>query len=195
MFQLINLYREKQQQKIILPVKQIITINVIIIAILFLDSIYMFFEYYRTEVELQKLKIRQEKLNKGLVSAQQAIPTEEQKIQLQKELTELQQINTYKRKMYATLRQLHYQDSTGLSGYLNAMAEQQTSDLWLTKFHLEQNGAQVSFEGVALNSSSIPKYLQSLGKTKIFSSRNFEKLQMSFDETTKQIKFIVDSKE
>ena len=195
MFQLINLYREKKQKKVILPFRQIITINIAVIVILFFDSIYMFYGYYRTEVELQKLKIHQEKLNKGLVSVQQTIPTEEQKEQLQKELVNEQQINTYKKKMYATLRQLHYQDSTGLAEYLNAMAEQLTSDLWLTKFHLEQNGAQISFEGVTLNSSSVPKYLQSLGETKIFSNRNFEKLQISLDEQTKQIKFIVNSKD
>ena len=195
MFQQINLYREKQQKKVILPFRQIITINVIVIVILFFDSVYMFCGYYKTEMELQKLRVNQERLNKGLVSVQQSIPTEEQKEQLQKELTNLQQINTYKKKMYATLRQLHYQDSTGLAKYLNAMAEQLTTDLWLTKFHLEQNGMLISFEGVTLNSSSIPKYLQSLGETKIFSNRNFEKLQMSFDEQTKQIKFIVDSKD
>ena len=86
MFQQINLYREKQQKKVILPFRQIITINVIVIVILFFDSVYMFCGYYKTEMELQKLRVNQERLNKGLVSVQQSIPTEEQKEQLQKEL-------------------------------------------------------------------------------------------------------------
>lgn len=191
MFQRINLYKEKKQNKIILPLRQIIVINILIISVLLLDTIYVFYGYYKTQLELQKLKDSQERLNKGLVSVQKTIPTEEQKELLQKKLTELQQINTYKKKMFATLSELHYQDSVKLSGYLNAMAEQSLADLWLTKFHLEENGAKLSFEGVALNSSSIPKYLEELGKAKIFSNRTFEKIQISLDEQTKQIKFTI----
>ncbi len=191
MLQQINLYKEKKQKKIILPLRQIIVINLVVITLLFIYSVYTFYEYYKTASELQKLKIRQEKLDKGLVSAQKAVPTEEQKEQLQKKLLEMQQENAYKEKMYATLRQLHYQDSTGLAAYLNAMAEQSMSDLWITKFHLEQNGVIISFEGVTLNSSSVPKYLQMLGKTKVFSGKNFDKLQIYFDEKTKQTKFVI----
>lgn len=194
MFQRINLYREKKQRKIILPLRQIIIINIVLIAILFVDTLYMVYSYYRTAVELNRLQASQERLNKGLVSAQRAIPTEEQKVQLQKKLSELQEVNSYREKMYATLTQLHYQAYTGLSVYLNSMAERAIPDLWLTKFHLEQNGTQIALEGVTLNSSSVPKYLEELGKTKIFSNRSFEKLQIFLDEPTQQIKFIVSSK-
>lgn len=194
MFQNINLYKEKKQSKIVLPFKQILTINVALILILFLYTIYVFYGYYKTEAELQKLKARQEKLNKGLVSVQQTIPTEEQKKQLQKQLTDLQQINDYRKKMHATLNQLNYQKTTGLSIYLIAMAEQPTNNLWLTKFHFESNGAQVSFEGITVDSSSIPEYVELLGKTKVFSNRSFEKLQISLDEQTKQTTFVISSK-
>lgn len=194
MFQRVNLYKEKKPHKIILPLRQIMIITLVLIIILCCDTIYMVYGYYRTAIELRKLTARQERLNKGLVSAQKAIPTEEQKTQLQKTLTELQQINSYREKMYATLTQLHYQDSTGLSIYLNSMADQPIADLWLTKFHLEQNGTEISLEGITLNSSSVPKYLEELGKTKIFGNRNFEKLQIFFDEPSQQIKFIVSSK-
>ena len=193
MLQQINLYKEHKQKKILLPVKQILMINAAVLGVLTLISIYMLYDYYRTVVELQKLQAKQEKLNKGLVSAQKAVPTEEEKEQLQKTLSNLQEAKEYRQKMYTTLAQLRYQDSVGLVEYLNAMAEPSIPDLWLTRFYLSNNGASITLEGVTVSSSSVPKYLQALGKTKMFKGRTFDKLQIFFDDKTKQTKFIVGS--
>ncbi len=193
MLQQINLYKEHKQKKILLPVKQILMINAAVLGFLTLISIYMLYDYYRTVVELQKLQAKQEKLNKGLVSAQKAVPTEEEKEQLQKTLSNLQEAKEYRQKMYTTLAQLRYQDSVGLVEYLNAMAEPSIPDLWLTRFYLSNNGASITLEGVTVSSSSVPKYLQALGKTKMFKGRTFDKLQIFFDDKTKQTKFIVGS--
>lgn len=193
MFQQINLYREYKKKKIILPFRQIIMINLLMIGILIIISIYMFYDYYKTVTELQKLQARQENLNKGLASAQKAVPTEEDKKKLEKNLADLQEAKEYRQKMYTTLNQLSYQDSIGLVGYLDAMGEPDITDLWITKFHLANNGASITLEGITANSSSVPKYLQALGKTKMFKSKTFDKLQISFDDKTKQTKFIVGS--
>lgn len=193
MLQQINLYRQKKQQKIILPFNQMLMIHAATIGVLVLISIYMFYDYYTTAVELQKLQAKQAKLNKGLASAQQAAPTEEDKKKLEQTLENLQASKEYRQKMYTTLAQLHYQDSVGLVDYLNAMAEPNIPDLWLTKFYLSNNGASISLEGITVNSSSVPLYLQALGKTKIFKGRTFDKLQIFFDDKTKQTKFIIGS--
>lgn len=193
MFQQINLYKEHKQKKIILPFKQMLMINVAVVGVLIVASIYMFYDYYRTVIELQKLKAKQEKLNKGLVSAQKAVPTEEDKQKLEKTLSNLESAKQYRQKMYTTLSALHYEDSRGLVGYLNDMAEPNMPDLWLTKFYLANNGASVTLEGITVNSSSVPKYLQALGKTKTFKGKTFDKLQIFFDDKTKQTKFIIGS--
>ena len=163
------------------------------IGVLFFVSIYMFYDYYVTVTELQKLKAKQEKLNKGLAVAQKAVPTEEDKKKLEKTLSNLQEAKEYRQKMYTTLTQLHYQDSKGLVEYLNAMAEPNVPDLWLTKFYLANNGASVTLEGVTVSGSSVPKYIQALGKTKIFKGKTFDKLQIFFDDKIKQTKFIIGS--
>ncbi len=193
MLQQINLYREPKQQQIILPLYQMIIINLGFVGILFIISIYMFYDYYKTALELQQLQAKQSNLNKGLASVQKTAPTEEDKKKLETTLSNLQEAKEYRQKMYTTLAQLHYQDSSGLVEYLNSMAEPNIPDLWLTKFYLANNGSSVTLEGITVNSSSVPAYLQALGKTKIFKGRTFDKLQIFFDEKSKQTKFIIGS--
>lgn len=193
MLQQINLYRQKSQKKIILPFKQIVTLHIIFIIILLIISIYKIIDYYMTAVQLHELKNKQENLNKGLESAQQAIPTEEDKKRLEQTLANLQEAKEYRQKMYTTLTQLRYQDSVGLSDYLSAMAEPNMSDLWLTKFNISDNGASITLEGITVNSSSVPSYLQALGKTKVFKGKTFNKLQIISDDKTNQTKFIIGS--
>lgn len=193
MLQQINLYRSKHQKKIVLSLNQMLALHLVFISILFLISIYKIIDYYITAVQLHKLQTKQENLHKGLESAQQAVPTEEDKKKLEQTLANLQAAKEYRQKMYTTLTQLRYQDSIGLSDYLSAMAEPNMSDLWLTKFYISNNGASVTLEGITTNSSSVPSYLQALGKTKIFKGKTFSKLQIILDEKTNQTKFIVGS--
>jgi Tfp pilus assembly protein PilN len=193
MFQQINLYQEIKKKEVILPVKQVLLINAGFVAILILVSAYMLYDYYKTAVNLQRLQAEQENLDKGLEQVQQQAPTEEDKKKLEKDLKKLEATKEYREQMYRSLSKIQQRDSVELSKYLHAMTKPSMTDLWLTKFHLQNNGSVVTFEGMAINSGSVPKYLQSLGENEIFQNKTFGKLEMFYDEDTTQTKFIVGS--
>ena len=193
MFQQINLYRESKKKQIILPMQQIIAINIIFLIGLVCSSIYMVYDYYQTAFDLQKLQAEQDNLNKGLAKVQQTTPTEEDKQKLEKTFNRLEMAKEYRGQMYRALSKIQQRDSVGLSKYLQAMTEPNMTDLWLTKFHLQNNGATITLEGVAIHSSSVPKYLKALGENNVFKNKSFSRLQMFYDAETKQTKFIVGS--
>ncbi len=193
MLQQINLYKEPEQQVIILSMYHIVIINIVIMVFLFIMSIYKIYDYFTVERKFEKLQMTHEKLNKGLVKVKKTIPTEEYKKTLVKTLSTLQQNNDNNQKMYMTLINISYNDSVNTSQYLDALAEPEINDMWITKFHFFNEGLNVSLEGVITKNSSILQYLQNLGKNKIFAGKTFDKLQIFFDEQNKQMKFIVGS--
>lgn len=193
MLQQINLYKEPEKQKIILSMEQIVKINILLALILLIISFYKFYGYFSIERKLKKLQVDHAKLNKDLVKAKKRIPTEEYKKTLTKTLATLQQNKDNNQKMYMTLLNLNYKDSANISEYLNALAEPEVTDMWITKIHFYDKGPKINLEGVITRNSGILQYLEELGKNKIFVGKTFAKLQIFFDEQNKQMKFIVNS--
>ena len=193
MLQQVNLYKQLPSKQLVLPGRQIISLNVLFITVLLILSIIRVIDYYVAFGKLKKLEAMQVKLNRGLISAQQTVLTEEQKKDLKKKLILLQQESDYKKKMYKTFLDLNYKHSIGWSKYLTDMAQTNMPDIWITNFKFSNGSEVMHFEGVSLRHSSVLKYLQDLGKTTTFQRKNFSDLQIFWDDKAKQIKFSIDS--
>lgn len=81
------------------------------------------------------------------------------------------------------LRVLAEQQSTGFVPPLQALAEHHPQGrLWLTGIHLDQGGTQLRLQGRAQSQQLLPGYLDALGRSPVFSGREFARLDVERGE-------------
>jgi len=80
--------------------------------------------------------------------------------------------------------------SSGFSALMLALASTSEHGIWLTQINL--NGREISIEGAALESSSVPKWLASLGTTEFFIGREFATTSI-YRDSQQQLFFVLDS--
>jgi Tfp pilus assembly protein PilN len=81
------------------------------------------------------------------------------------------------------LRVLAEQQNTGFVAPLQALAEHHPQGrLWLTGIHLDQGGTQLRLQGRAQSQQLLPGYLDALGRSPVFSGREFARLDVERSE-------------
>lgn len=68
--------------------------------------------------------------------------------------------------------------SLGFSGYLQALANQSTPDVWLTAIHIDGQHGELRLEGSTFKPELIPQALQQLQQESAFKGQTFAKLVM-----------------
>lgn len=77
------------------------------------------------------------------------------------------------------LRVLAEQQNAGFVAPLQALAEQHPQGrLWLTGIRLDQGGTQLRLQGRAQSQQLLPGYLEALGRSPVFSGREFARLDV-----------------
>ncbi|MFT4993417.1 MAG: Tfp pilus assembly protein PilN, partial [Paraglaciecola sp.] len=80
--------------------------------------------------------------------------------------------------------------SSGFSDLMLALASTHEHGIWLTQINL--NGQEISIEGAALESSSVPKWLNNLGTSEYFIGREFATTRL-YRDPQQQLFFVLDS--
>ena len=81
------------------------------------------------------------------------------------------------------LRVLAEQQNAGFVAPLQALAEHHPQGrLWLTGIHLDQGGTQLRLQGRAQSQQLLPGYLDALGRSPVFSGREFARLDVERGE-------------
>ena len=81
------------------------------------------------------------------------------------------------------LRVLAEQQNAGFVVSLQALAEHHPQGrLWLTGIHLDQGGTQLRLQGRAQSQQLLPGYLDALGRSPVFSGREFARLDVERSE-------------
>lgn len=77
-----------------------------------------------------------------------------------------------------TLRSGVIGNTTGYSEYMRAFARQAEHGLWLTRFNIVGDAAQMSMSGAVLSPELVPAYIRRLGQEKVMSGKSVAALQM-----------------
>lgn len=77
-----------------------------------------------------------------------------------------------------TLRSGVIGNTTGYSEYMRAFARQAEHGLWLTRFNIIGDAAQMSMSGAVLSPELVPAYIRRLGHEKVMSGKSIAALQM-----------------
>lgn len=69
-------------------------------------------------------------------------------------------------------------DKPGFSNYLVGLAKYKTQDLWLTEFHIKDNGHYIRIYGNTLQPENLPNYLKALKQSPAFSGKIFDEIKL-----------------
>lgn len=78
-------------------------------------------------------------------------------------------------------------NSRGFSRYLEGLAREDLSAVWLRRIRLSAGGQQLLLEGSATRAADVPLYLQRLTRQQDYAGREFEHLQISRAEDNSQV--------
>lgn len=97
------------------------------------------------------------------------------------EITRLQQLDSAQRRILAALDQgvgTSLQAAEGHAGYLQALARQASTQLWLTGFSVSADGRDIDLEGRMSDTKALPDYLRRLNAEPRFKGRPFAQLSL-----------------
>lgn len=94
---------------------------------------------------------------------------------------ELKQAETQaatQQKIMDTLKSGVIGNTTGYAEYMRAFSRQIVSGLWLTRFNITGDAAQISMSGAVLRPDLVPAYVRRLNRENIMRGKSFASLQM-----------------
>ncbi|MGE4544377.1 MAG: hypothetical protein AB7D06_09750 [Pedobacter sp.] len=78
-------------------------------------------------------------------------------------------------------------NSVGFSRYLEGLAREDLSTVWLRRIRLSAGGHNLLLEGSATRAADVPLYLQGLNRQQDYAGREFDHLQLTQSEDNRQI--------
>lgn len=78
-------------------------------------------------------------------------------------------------------------NSLGFSSYLEGLAREDLSTVWLRRIRLSAGGHNLLLEGSATRAADVPLYLQGLNRQQDYAGREFNHLQLTQSEDNRQI--------
>jgi Tfp pilus assembly protein PilN len=179
MTQHINLYREilKQQHKqAIITMYLTLIMGAVLMFIVF--NAYLLWDINTAETSLQnkQLTLKNEQLQIDQLAAQNANPVFNTKL-----VDDIKQLQINIDEAAKTLQIIHDRQllsEKNFSGYLQALANQSDSSVWITAIHIAGKNRTLSVQGSTFNPEKVPQMLQRLQKEPTFSGQSFDKLVM-----------------
>jgi len=179
MNQQINLYQPmfRRQEKVFSALTMLQTISLFLVV---LGIIYFYGQY-----QLKPLQEQVRKLSRDTASLQaqvskyrkQAPPANRSKL-LGNEIARLQQELDQRRRIRDILAHREIGNSTGFSGYMEALARQHVQGTWLTGVEIDNGGKSLSLHGKTLASELVPRYIQRLGSEQILAGISFNAMDL-----------------
>ncbi|MDC9725155.1 MAG: PilN domain-containing protein [Gammaproteobacteria bacterium] len=171
--QQINLYQAQfQPTEVILPPRQVFLIVILFITVLSVISLY----------SQQKNSILEKSIHQQQQHTLSNIGTSTVSPLLDSELHNLERQQQKKKMLLDYLTQQSFGNSQGFSKTLRTLSQQKINNVWLTSFSLLDGGQTITLHGEALQSSQIPLYIDSLGKSPHFHGKQFSVFQLQQPE-------------
>ncbi|MBE0471620.1 MAG: PilN domain-containing protein [Methyloprofundus sp.] len=193
MIQQINLYQELVQEKKAGPNKPAYIIGASLLILLVLC--YCAWQAWQVHQLNAELAIKQAQLNSeisDLSGIQQQYPKQEINPLLASELDRLQNISASVERVVALLSDQQSDKNTGFSTYLNALAEQSISTIWLSQISIDSETNAIQLQGSTYLPDTLPQLIKRLNKEAVFKGRYFAHLHMQASENNaKQINFTI----
>ncbi len=109
----------------------------------------------------------------------QARPTDHT---LAQKVQEMQALVAASQQLETLAAREEYSNTAGFSAYLDALAREHVTGLWLTSFSIEGDGSHITLKGRSLRADLIPLYLQRLAREKVFDGKRFQVFQVTRPE-------------
>lgn len=187
----INLYTPEMQPKL-----QILTLPVAFVLwsvggiMTLLVYLYLNSQNQALQADFSAVAARKSQQSAVVASIKQEIAAREKDQQLIDSIEQKQIVLRLKQRVLSELAGQESLKSSGFSGLMLALASAHEHGIWLTRLNL--NGREIIMEGGALESSSVPKWLDNLGATEYFKDREFAATRMYRDQQ-QQLFFVLGS--
>jgi hypothetical protein len=129
-----------------------------------------------TEVEQGQVNLQSELAKVALIAAK--IPKQEINSRLAAEVSALKSQVDELTQMTELLSANSAAKSPGFSGYLQALSNQVTPEVWLSALFINEQQQIINIDGSTFQPEQIPNFLQQLQKEVIFNGHTFAKLVM-----------------
>jgi sensor domain CHASE-containing protein len=165
----INLYQSQfQPTAVILPPRQVFLVVILFITVLSVMSLH----------SNQKNRVLEKSIRQQQQQTISSIGAPTESPLLNAELRALERQQQEKKMLLDYLTQQSFGNSQGFSKTLRTLSQQKIDNVWLTQFSLINGGHTITLHGEALQSSQIPLYIDSLGKSPHFQGKQFSVFQL-----------------
>jgi len=183
MMQQVNLYQPIfRKQKRLFSAVALLQVSLVVLAGLFLITLYSYWQRASLEDNLKQLKVRQTDMTARVETLNKQYPQSIKSKQLERKVEQVEAEIVGKRAALAKLRELNLGKGGGFSTYLEGLARQRITDLWLTSIIISQGGGDLLLQGSALDPAIVPRFLQRLSSETVFNGKQFRSLRMSRPE-------------
>lgn len=184
MIEQINLYHARFRKKeLLLPLSRMITI--IFLSTLIFPALIGFNHLKMSELKKQSIRLHADynKLENEWKVVRETLTKIEPDESLLSGSSKLNTILAHRTELLAFIENNSFENATGYSDYLIALARQHTQNIWLTSIAIAKNGTSLSIEGKINNSAALPLYLQRLENEPILAHTQFVTLKITRDST------------
>lgn len=115
---------------------------------------------------------------------------------LSSEAEKLKTILAHRTELLQFINNNSFDNNTGYSDYLIALARQHSRNIWLSSINIIKNGAALRIEGKISHSTILPLYLQRLSKEPILRGTQFKTLEITRNNDSKNkssLNFVISS--
>lgn len=187
MNQQINLYQPmfRRQDKVFSAMTMIQT------SFLFLVVLTIIFFY--GQYKIKPMKIQLQKVTRDVASLQSQVNTYKTRTPIQgksklleNEIARLQKELQQREEIQSILKRQELGNSTGFSGYMEALAREHVQGTWLTALAIKNGGKDLSLQGKTLASELVPRYIQRLAKEDLLSGITFNVMELQRPKETEK---------
>lgn len=101
---------------------------------------------------------------------------------MEREIERLNQEVEDGRRLREALAKGSFGNTTGFSGYFEALARGHVDGAWLTGIAIKQGGGQLNLSGKSIDPELVPLYLRRLSEAPVFQKRGFNVLELERSE-------------
>lgn len=189
----IDLYPQKLHPKLRLLSLSIVIILWTFTLILMLSSNFYFSSNQQVlQQELNQIDKRNNQQNALLTALQDELKNVKADPELMSQVAKQQQMASLKKRVYNELVGQEKSKTTGFATLMLDLAKNHHSDIWLTRLYL--NDKNVTIEGAASQSASIPIWVNNLGSASYFKGQEFSNTRIYRDEE-EQLYFVLSTGE
>lgn len=187
MNQQINLYQPmfRRQDKIFSAMTMIQTSFLFLVV---LTTIFFYGQY-----KIKPMKIQLQKVTRDVASLQSQVntyksrtPTQGKSKLLENEIVRLQKELHQREEIQSILKRQELGNSTGFSGYMEALAREHVQGTWLTALTIKNGGKDLKLQGKTLASELVPRYIQRLAKEDLLSGITFNVMELQRPKETEK---------